>query len=67
MKKVIIICSVMFFGLINFVYADKIINNNNSNGGSCSESELQAKYEAGKQFCIDNPSKCGLSEKDEDA
>jgi hypothetical protein len=29
------------------------------NSGTCSQSELDAKYEAGKQFCIDNPTSCG--------
>ncbi len=31
------------------------------NSGTCSQSELDAKYEAGKQYCIDNPEECGIS------
>lgn len=27
---------------------------------TCSESELSAQYEAGKQYCIDNPEDCGI-------
>ena len=31
------------------------------NESACSQSELDAKYEAGKQYCIDNPEECGIS------
>ncbi|MBF0390112.1 MAG: LamG domain-containing protein, partial [Desulfamplus sp.] len=35
--------------------------NDNEQPSECLESELNAKYEAGKQFCIDNPTSCGIS------
>ncbi len=28
---------------------------------SCSQAELDAQFEAGKQYCIDNPAACGIS------
>ncbi len=28
--------------------------------GDCSQTELDARFEAGKQFCIDNPAACGI-------
>ncbi|MBF0242557.1 MAG: hypothetical protein HQK64_08780 [Desulfamplus sp.] len=32
----------------------------------CSQEELDAQFEAGKQYCIDNPEECGLVAKEED-
>jgi hypothetical protein len=42
------------------------------NTGECSQEELNAQYESGKQYCIDNPTSCGwtsegLSQEDLDA